>query len=110
MRRRADCLPVNQGAGFGTSQTAIVGTDCRKSDLAYKCRDEPRARSAPDPGLGAMSDEKVEPVNSSVPLIEEAKKERQRLLAQIEQSQRTIEHSRQIIARIDDVLASAEKK
>ena len=39
-------------------------------------------------------------------LIEEAKKERQRLLAQIEQSQLTIEHSRQIIARIDEVPAN----
>jgi hypothetical protein len=57
-----------------------------------------------------MSDEKAEPVNSSAALIEEAKKERQRLLTQIEQSQRTIEHSRQIIARIDEVLASAGKK
>jgi hypothetical protein len=43
-------------------------------------------------------------------LIEEAKKERQRLLAQIEQSQRTIEHSRQIIVRIDEVLAGTDKK
>jgi hypothetical protein len=58
----------------------------------------------------AMSDEKVVPLNSSAALIEEAKKERQRLLAQIEQSQRTIEHSRQIIARIDEVLAATDKK
>ena len=43
-------------------------------------------------------------------LIEEAKKERQRLLAQIEQSQRTIEHSRQIIARIDEVLANTDEE
>jgi hypothetical protein len=57
-----------------------------------------------------MSVEKVEPLNSSAALIEEAKKERQRLLAQIEQSQRTIERSRKIIARIDEVPASAEKK
>jgi septal ring factor EnvC (AmiA/AmiB activator) len=48
--------------------------------------------------------------NSSAALIEEVKKERQRLLAQIEQSRRTIEHSRQIIARIDAVLATADKK
>ena len=34
----------------------------------------------------------------------------QRLLAQIEQSQRTIEHSRQIIARIDEVLANTDEK
>jgi hypothetical protein len=46
-----------------------------------------------------MSDDKIVVLNSSAALIEEAKKERQRLLAQIEQSQRTIEHSRQIIAR-----------
>ena len=58
----------------------------------------------------AMNDEKVVPFNSSAALIEEAKKERQRLLDQIEQSQRTIEHSRQIIARIDEVLATADKK
>ena len=57
-----------------------------------------------------MSDEKVVPFNSSAALIEEAKKERQQLLAQIEQSQRTIEHFRQIIARIDGVLANTDKK
>jgi hypothetical protein len=58
----------------------------------------------------AMNDEKVVPFNSSAALIEETKKERQRLLDQIEQSQRTIEHSRQIIARIDEVLATTDKK
>ena len=58
----------------------------------------------------AMNEEKVVPFNSSAALIEEAKKERQRLLDQIGQSQRTIEHSRQIIARIDEVLANADKK
>ena len=57
-----------------------------------------------------MSEEKVVPINSSAALIEEAKKERQRLLDQIEQSQRTIEHSRQIIARIDQVLTTTDKK
>jgi hypothetical protein len=57
-----------------------------------------------------MSDKKAVPFNSSSALIEEAKKERQRLLAQIEHSQRTIEHSRQIIARIEEVLAAADKK
>jgi hypothetical protein len=57
-----------------------------------------------------MKDEKVVPFNSSAALSEEAKKERQRLLDQIGQSQRTIEHSRQIIARIDAVLATADKK
>ena len=57
-----------------------------------------------------MSDEKYVSFSSSAMLIEEAKKERQRLLAQIEQSQRTIEHSRQIIARIDEVLAASDKK
>jgi hypothetical protein len=56
-----------------------------------------------------VSDKKDVPSNSSAALIGEAKKERQRLLAQIEQSQRTIEHSRQIIARIDEVLAASEK-
>ena len=58
----------------------------------------------------AMKDEKVVLPNSSAPLIEDAKKERQRLLAQIEQSQRTIEHSRHIIARIDEVLAATDEK
>ena len=58
----------------------------------------------------AMNDKKVVPFNSSAALIEEAKKERQRLLDQIEQSQRTIERSRQIIPRIDEVLATADKK
>jgi hypothetical protein len=57
-----------------------------------------------------MSDDKIVPFNSSAELIEEAKKERQRLLQQIEQSQRTIEHSRQIIARIDEVLGTTDKK
>jgi hypothetical protein len=42
-------------------------------------------------------------------LIEEAKRERQRLLEQIAQSQKTIEHSREIIARIDQVLSTAKK-
>jgi len=55
-----------------------------------------------------MNEQKVVPFNSSAALIEEAKKERQRLLDQIGQSQRTIEHSRQIIARIDEVLATAD--
>jgi hypothetical protein len=45
-----------------------------------------------------------------IQFFEEAKKERQRLLAPIEQSQRTIEHSRQIIARIDEVLANTDEK
>jgi hypothetical protein len=47
--------------------------------------------------------------NSSTDLIEEAKKERRRLVDQIEQSQRTIERSREIIARIDEVLAAGQK-
>jgi hypothetical protein len=57
-----------------------------------------------------MNEQKIVSFNSSAALIEEAKKERQRLLDQIGQSQRTIEHSRQIIARIDEVLATADKK
>ena len=48
--------------------------------------------------------------NSSVALIEQAKQERQRLLQQIEQSQRTIARSREIIARLDEVLEGAERK
>ena len=59
----------------------------------------------------AMSDtNNVEHFNFSVELIERAKQERQRLLQQIEQSQRTIDRSREIIARIDEVLAGAERK
>jgi hypothetical protein len=46
---------------------------------------------------------------SSAVLIAEAKRERQRLLEQIELSQKTIEHSREIIARIDGVLSAVEK-
>ena len=56
-----------------------------------------------------MSDAKQAPFNSSAALIDEAKKERERLLTQIEQSQRTIEHSRQILARIDELLAATDK-
>jgi hypothetical protein len=57
-----------------------------------------------------MSDrDTIVPFNSSAALIEEIKKERQRLLEQIEQSHKTIERSREIIARIDRVLAAAEK-
>jgi hypothetical protein len=57
-----------------------------------------------------MTEERTVAFNSSAALIEDAKKERQRLLEQIEQSQRTIEHSRQIIARIDEVLMAANKE
>jgi hypothetical protein len=57
-----------------------------------------------------MNEQKAVPFNSSAALIEEAKKERQRLLDQIGQSQRTIEHSRQIIARIDEVPANTDEK
>jgi hypothetical protein len=57
-----------------------------------------------------MSDrDTIVPFNASAALIEEAKKERQRLLEQIEQSHKTIERSLEIIARIDRVLAAAEK-
>ena len=58
----------------------------------------------------AMTDTNMRHFNSSVALIERAKQERQRLLQQIEQSQRTIDRSREIIARIDEVLAGAERK
>lgn len=49
------------------------------------------------------------PVNSSAALIAEARKERQRLLEQIEQSQKTIDRSREVIARLDQVLAALDK-
>ena len=57
-----------------------------------------------------MSDEKAVPFDSSAALIDQAKKERERLLDQIHQSQRTIEHSRRIIARIDEVLGATRLK
>jgi len=44
------------------------------------------------------------------PLIERAKQEREKLVEQIAQSQATIEQSRELIARIDRMLAAAEKK
>jgi len=46
--------------------------------------------------------------NSSVALIEQAKQERQRLLQH--QSQRTIARPREIIARLDEVLAGAKRR
>ena len=49
-------------------------------------------------------------LNSSTLLIERAKQERERLLGQIEQNQRTIERLREIIARIDEVLSAVHKK
>jgi hypothetical protein len=49
-------------------------------------------------------------VNSPDALIEQAKQERERLLDQIVRSQKTIQHSREIIARIDQMLAAADKK
>ena len=59
----------------------------------------------------AVSDtNNVQHFNSFAALIERAKQERQRLLQQIEKSQRTIDRSREIIARIDEVLAGAERK
>ena len=58
-----------------------------------------------------MSDtDNIVPFSPSLTLIEQAKQERQRLVQQIEQSHATIERSREIIARIDQVLAAAEKK
>jgi hypothetical protein len=54
--------------------------------------------------------ENILPFGSSAALIEQAKQERRRLVDQIEQSQRTIERSREIIARIDQVLSAVEKK
>jgi hypothetical protein len=40
-------------------------------------------------------------------LIEQAKKEREKLLRQIDESQRTIARSREILAKIDAVLSQA---
>ena len=54
--------------------------------------------------------DKLAKLNSSTLLIEKAKQERERLLGQIEQNQRTIERSHQIIARIDEVLSAVHKK
>jgi hypothetical protein len=47
---------------------------------------------------------------SSREVIEQAKQERERLVDQIVRSQKTIEHSREIIARIDQMLAAADKE
>ena len=96
---------------FGT--LCPVGTDCCKSDLTClsALRRFPREERKPRvfPGLG---DERREgrTIQFFGGAVEEAKKERQRLLDQIGQSQRTIERSRQIIPRIDEVLATADKK
>jgi hypothetical protein len=49
-------------------------------------------------------------LNSPEALIEQAKQERERLQDQIVQSQNTIEHSREIIARIDQMLAAVDEK
>jgi hypothetical protein len=49
-------------------------------------------------------------LNSRQPLIEQAKQERERLVDQIVRSQKTIEHSREIIARIDQMLSTIDKK
>jgi hypothetical protein len=49
-------------------------------------------------------------LSSSEALIEQAKQERERLVDQIARSQKTIEHSHEIIARIDQMLAAADKK
>jgi hypothetical protein len=54
--------------------------------------------------------DRVAKSNSSTALIEQAKQERERLLGQIEQNQRTIERSREMMARIDEVLAGVDKK
>jgi hypothetical protein len=49
-------------------------------------------------------------LNSRQALIEQAKQERERLVDQIVRSQKTIEHSREIIARIDQMLSTIDKK
>jgi hypothetical protein len=46
---------------------------------------------------------------SSKSLIEHVKEERERLVDQIVQSEKAIEHSRELIARIDRMLAASEK-
>jgi hypothetical protein len=49
-------------------------------------------------------------LNSRQALIEQAKQERERLVDQIVRSQKTIEQSREIIARIDQMLSTIDKK
>jgi hypothetical protein len=49
-------------------------------------------------------------LSSREALIEQAKRERERLVDQIVRSQKTIAHSREIIGRIDQMLAAADKK
>jgi hypothetical protein len=49
------------------------------------------------------------PITLSRHLIENAKQERERLLQQIAASQKTIEQSLKLIARLDAAIAEAEK-
>jgi hypothetical protein len=49
-------------------------------------------------------------INSPGALIEQAKQQRERLVDQIVRSQKTIAHSREIIARIDQMLSAVDKK
>jgi hypothetical protein len=57
----------------------------------------------------ARAMDKIAKLNPPTVLIEQAKQERERMLGQIEQNQRTIERSREIIARINEVLSAVRK-
>jgi hypothetical protein len=48
-------------------------------------------------------------LNSSSALIQQAKLERQRLIEQIQENQKTIERSREIICRLDEVLSREDR-
>jgi hypothetical protein len=48
-------------------------------------------------------------LNSSTALIQQAKLERQRFIEQIRKNQKTIERSREIICRLDEVLSREDR-
>lgn len=56
-----------------------------------------------------MRTNKVVQFNSSTALIQQAKLERQRLIEQIRENQKTIERSREIICRLDEVLSREDR-
>jgi hypothetical protein len=57
----------------------------------------------------ATDPDSEQPIALSKHLIENAKQERERLLQQIAASQKTIEQSLKLIARLDAAIAEAEK-
>jgi hypothetical protein len=63
------------------------------------------------PALGWMADpETNDELETSRKLIQRAKEERESLLRTIEQSQKTIDRSREIIAQLENLLAAMDRK